>query len=58
MLTKSVTINASRYVDILSVGSNVVTLTATPSMTVSVVSVQGEEELDLDTLLALTVSSC
>lgn len=38
---------ASRYVDILSVGSNVVTLTGIPSMLVSVVSVQGEEESDL-----------
>lgn len=56
MLTKSLTINANRYVDILSVGSNVVTLTGMPSMTSSAASVQGEEESDLDTLLALTVS--
>lgn len=54
MLAKSLTINASRYVDILFVGSNVVTLTFTPSMTVSAVSVQRGEELDSDTLLALT----
>lgn len=58
MLTKSLTINASTYVDILSVGSNVVTLTGTPSMTESEVSVQRGEELDSDTLLALTASSC
>lgn len=47
MLTKSLTMKASRYVDILSVGSNVVTLTGVPSMLVSVISVQGEEESDL-----------
>lgn len=32
---KSVTMKASRYEDILSVGSNVVTLTERPSMTKS-----------------------
>lgn len=32
---KSVTMKASRYVDIVSVGSNVVTLTGRPSMTKS-----------------------
>lgn len=58
MLTKSLTINASRYVDILFVGSNVVVLTGTPWIIESAESMQGEEVLDLDTLLALTVSSC
>lgn len=48
--------NASRYVDILFVGSNVVTLTGTPSITDSAESVRGEEQLDLDTLLALTLN--
>lgn len=47
MLTKSLTINASRYVDILFVGSNVVTLTGTSSMKESDVSVQRGEELEL-----------
>ena len=58
MLAKSLTINASTYVDILAVGSNEVTLTVMSSMTVSVVPVQGGEELDSDTQLALTASSC
>lgn len=48
---------ASRYVDIFFVGSNVVTLTGTPSMTESVTSVQREEALEHDTVLTLTVSS-
>lgn len=46
MSTKSLTINASRYVDILSVGSNVVTLTGMLSMTESSMPVQGENKLD------------
>lgn len=57
MSTKLQTINASRYVDILSVGSNVVTLKGTPAMTDSAVSVQRGEELDSDTLLALPASN-
>lgn len=59
METKSQTRNASRYVDIFSVGSNVVTLTGIPSMTSSVVSVQRGGELDSGTLLAfqLLISS-
>lgn len=45
MLSKSLTINASRYEDILIVGSNVVTLTGSPSMRSSLVPVQGRPEL-------------
>lgn len=44
MLSKSLTINASRYEDILIVGSNVVTLTGSPSMRSSLVPVQGRQE--------------
>lgn len=39
-------------------GSNVVTLRGMPSMTESAVPVQGGEELDSDTLLALTATIC
>lgn len=45
MGTKSLTINASRYVDIFRVGSNVVILTATLSMTASEASVQAEKNI-------------
>ena len=44
---KSLTINANRYVDILSVGSNVVTVTGMPSMIAFTTSAHKEERFTL-----------